>query len=412
MSEPHERWRVGPLRDPEFKKVSVLIATAMIDMIGFAIIFPLLPFYAIELNASPFAIGWIMASFSVAQLASAPLWGRVSDRHGRRPAVLAGLAASGIAYLVFGYATSLWVLLLSRLVQGAGGGTTAVLHAYVGDAIRPERRAQALGWISAATGLGVSVGPLIGSWAVKYGTAVPGMVAAGLCLLNFVFTWKWLPESRIREAGDAARPRRSIRAAFATVVRRPRETVSRLVWIYGAGMLGFSAMTSVFALYLHDRFAITADKIGPFFTYLGLLNFGMRAIVLGPAVRRLGETGAIRLGTITLVVGLVAYPLVPSLMILPLVMLLMPIGTALLFPSTTALMTKYSDPSALGTTMGVAQAFAGTSRVVAPLAATFLFQRLGAGTPFYVAAAIVAMVGLLAFQLPDRPAGPQSDESG
>ena len=168
MSEPHERWRVGPLRDPEFKKVSVLIATAMIDMIGFAIIFPLLPFYAIELNASPFAIGWIMASFSVAQLGSAPLGGRVCDRHGRRPAVLAGLAASGIAYLVFGYATSLWVLLLSRLVQGAGGGTTAVLHAYVGDAIRPERRAQALGWISAATGLGVSVGPRVMGGQVRH----------------------------------------------------------------------------------------------------------------------------------------------------------------------------------------------------------------------------------------------------
>ncbi len=409
MSEPSNRWRVGPFRDPEFKKVSVLIATAMIDMVGFAIIFPLLPFYAIELDASPFAIGWIMASFSVAQLASAPLWGRISDRHGRRPAVLAGLAASGIAYLVFGYAASFWVLLLSRLVQGAGGGTTAVLHAYVGDAIRPERRAQALGWISAATGLGVSVGPLIGSWAVKYGTEVPGLVAAGLCLVNFIFTWKWLPESR---APDATRPRRSIRAAFATVVRQPRETVSRLIWIYGAAMLGFSAMTSVFALYLHDRFAITADKIGPFFTYLGLLNFGMRAIVLGPAVRRLGETGAIRLGTMTLVVGLVAYPLAPSLMILPLVMILMPIGTALLFPSTTALMTKYSDPASLGTTMGVAQAFAGTSRVVAPLAATFLFQRFGSGTPFYVAAVIVAGVGLLAFQLPEQRPAPPPGQSG
>lgn len=384
----------------------------MIDMIGFAIIFPLLPFYAIELDASPFTIGWIMASFSLAQLASAPLWGRISDRHGRRPAVLAGLAASGIAYLVFGYATSIWVLLLSRLVQGAGGGTTAVLHAYVGDAIRPERRAQALGWISAATGLGVSVGPLIGSWAVKFGTEVPGLFAAGLCLLNFVFTWKWLPESRIPDAGDATKPRRSIRAAFATVVRQPRETVSRLVWIYGAAMLGFSAMTSVFALYLHDRFAITADKIGPFFTYLGLLNFGMRAIVLGPAVRRLGETGAIRIGTMTLVVGLVVYPLVPSLLILPIVMMLMPIGTALLFPSTTALMTKYSDPASLGMTMGVAQAFAGASRVVAPLAATFLFQRFGSGTPFYVAAGVVALVGLLAFQLPERPAAPPTDQNG
>jgi MFS family permease len=391
------------LRDPEFKKVSVLIATALIDMIGFAIVFPLLPYYALELDATPFQIGWITAAFSIAQLASAPLWGRVSDRRGRRPALLVGLFASCIAYLVFGFATSIWVLLASRLIQGAGGGTTGVLHAYVGDSIEPSRRAQALGWISAATGLGVSIGPSIGSFAFKFGPEVPGLVAAVLCFFNMIFTWRWLPESRKpdSDSGSAHQPRPKVGSAIVSVVTHPRQPVSRLIWIYGAGMLGFSGMTAVFALYLNDKFEIGAEQIGPYFTYVGVLSFVMRAIVLGPAVRRLGEGGAIRLGTVALVIGLAAYPLIPNLIVLWLVMPLIPIGTALTFPATTALMSKVSDRGSLGTTMGVAQAFAGVARVAAPLGATFAFQRFGVGTPFWLAALIVAGVGVLAFRLPE-----------
>ena len=390
------------LRDPEFKKLSVLIATALIDMLGFAIVFPLLPFYTLQLKAPPVAVGWIIAAFSLAQIASAPIWGKFSDRRGRRPARLVGMFASGIAFLVFGFATSVWVLLLSRVIQGAGGGTTGVLHAYVGDAIPPERRAQALGWISAATNVGVAVGPIIGSFAFKFGTAVPGVVAAALCFLNLLFTWRWLPESRsFTPASGVPRPRPAVAGALLSVVTHPRTLVSRLVWVYGAGMLGFSAMTSVFALFLGDRFGVTSANVGYFFAYTGALNFLMRAVALGPIVRRLGEVGAIRLGTVALVTGLVLYPLVPSLLILPLVMPLIPIGTALIFPSTTAMISKASDPLILGTTMGVAQSFAGGARVLAPLISTAVFQRYGASMPFYLAAGIVAGVGLLAFRLPE-----------
>ena len=395
------------VRNPEFKKLSVLIGTALIDMIGFAIIFPLLPYYALDLKATPFQIGLITAAFSVAQLAASPLWGRVSDHHGRRPALLVGLAASGVAYVVFGFATSIWVLLLSRLIQGAGGGTTGVLHAYVGDAIEPARRAQALGWISAATGLGVSIGPAIGSFAFKFGPAVPGLVAGSLCLINLFFTWRWLPESRRPlAAGDPPRPRPRVAKAVLSVVTHPRQPVSRLTWIYGAGMLGFSGMTAVFALFLNDVFGVGAGQIGVYFTYVGLLSFVMRAILLGPVIQRIGEHGAIRLGTISLVVGLLLYPLVSASWVLWFVMPLIPIGTALVFPATTALMSKVSDPATLGTTMGVAQTFAGIARVVAPLLATSLFQRFGPGAPFYTAALIVAGVGVLAFRLPVGMARP------
>jgi MFS family permease len=388
--------------DPEFRKLSVLIGIGFVDMVGFAIVFPLLPFYALKMDASPATIGWITAAYSIAQLAAAPIWGRVSDRHGRRPALLIGLLASAVAYVVFGFATTVWVLLASRIIQGAGGGTTGVVHAYVGDAVAPERRAQALGWLSAASALGVAIGPAIGALAVRIGPAGPGLLAAGFCLVNAFFTWRWLPESR--QLGvtppDGHRRRPAIWQPVWSVIAAPRRPVSRLTWIYGAGMLGFSAMTSVFALFLGARFGVTENNIGYFFLYTGVLSFLMRSVALGPVIQRIGETGAVRLGTIALVLGLLLYPLVPNLWLLAIVMPLIPIGTALLFPATTALMSRASDPAHLGGTMGAAQTFAGAARVIAPVLATWVFQEFGPGSPFLVGAAIVAGVGVLAFRLP------------
>src|SRR6188768_2025319 len=143
----------------EFRRLSILIAVATLDLTGAAMIFPLMPLYAKALKIPPFHIGVITASFYVAQLLSAPLWGRVSDRYGRRPALLIGLAAAAIAYVVFAYATSIWLLLLSRVVQGDGGGTTGVVQAYVADSVESHARAKALGWLSAATNVGVALGP-------------------------------------------------------------------------------------------------------------------------------------------------------------------------------------------------------------------------------------------------------------
>jgi MFS family permease len=183
------------------------MATAFLDMVGLLMIVPLLPFYVKRLAGdgvdffgltleTGLLSGLVVSAFTVAQLLSAPLWGRCSDRLGRRPVLLIALGASALAYLVFGFADSLWLLMLSRLVQGAGGGTVGVIQAYVADSIEPEQRARALGWLSAATNLGVALGPVLGSYAfsirdvdlmpgpgtLAMGNAAPGIVAAALCL--------------------------------------------------------------------------------------------------------------------------------------------------------------------------------------------------------------------------------------
>jgi multidrug resistance protein len=387
----------------QFRRLAVLIAVNFVDMIGFMIVLPLLPFYALKLHATPETVGQLIAAFSIAQLVAAPVWGRLSDRYGRRPALLIGLSASAAAYVVFGIADSVWLLFLSRVVQGAGGGTTGVAQAYVADTIEPGDRARALGWLSAATSAGVMVGPAIGSFAAHLGQAVPGLVAAALCLINVFFAWRWLPESYQERGTLAGSVRKPAWHAAWTAVRHPGTPIGRLLWIYGVGMLAFASMTSVMALYLGAEFGIDETTIGYVFLYVGVLSFVMRSLLLGPIVDRIGETWAMRIGTVLLVLGLALYPVPRDLWTLAFVIPLVPIGTALLFPATTSLMSRYSDPRELGTTMGVAQTFAGLARVAAPVLATVVFQRVGHGWPFYVAAGYVALVGIMAFQVDVHP---------
>lgn len=389
----------------ELQQLSILIATCCIDMIGFAMILPLLPYYALKLNATPELIGLMTATFSVAQLFAAPYWGRLSDRYGRRPVLLIGLSASAVAYVIFGLASSVWLLFLSRLVQGAGGGTTGVAQAYVADTIRPSGRAKALGWLSAATSAGVAIGPAIGSFSHAYfGPAAPGFVAAGLCLVNVAFAWRWLPESRVpTPPGGTSTVRRPVWAAAAEVLEHPARPVSRLIWIYATGMFAFSCLTSVLALFLDVRFGVTEETIGYFYSYIGALSFTMRSIFLGPIVARFGETRTMQYGTAVLVAGLLLYTIAPNVLALAFIIPLVPIGTALLFPSTTALMSRASPKEQLGTTMGVAQTFAGISRVAAPLIATGAFQRIGTSSPFYLSAVAVAIVGLMALRVEPIP---------
>jgi MFS family permease len=382
------------------RRLAVLILVCFVDAIGFMIILPLLPFYATRLHATPETVGRLIASFSIAQLLSAPVWGRVSDRYGRRPALLIGLGASAVAYAVFGMADAVWLLFASRIVQGAGGGTTGVAQAYVADTVEPKDRARALGWLSSATAAGVIFGPAIGSFTFALGPAAPGLVAAGLCLVNVAFAWRWLPESRPGERRESTVARKPIWHPAWLVVRHPTNLVSRLVWIYGIGMIAFSAMTSVLSLYLQSAFALTERTIGPIFAYVGVLSLVMRSLLLGPIVDRLGESWTMRSGALLLAAGLLLYPIPQNLWTLAIVIPLVPIGTALLFPATTSLMSRYSDARELGTTMGVAQTFAGLARVGAPLLATTIFQRLGHAWPFYVAGAVVALAGILTLQIP------------
>jgi multidrug resistance protein len=376
-------------------KLLVLMVTAFVDMVGLLMVLPLLPFYALELGGSGLIVGVLISSYAVAQLLSAPLWGRVSDRYGRRPALMVGIVAAGIAYVVFAYSQTIWMLLLSRLVQGAGGGTVGVIQAYVTDATEPQQRARALGWLSAATSAGVMVGPAIGSLSHAWGREAPGLLAAALALANLVFVWRYLRESRtVDESGGTEVPRRSAQAVV-QVLSRPGEASSRLIWIYAVAMGAFQGMTAVLALFLAARFGVTERTIGFFFVYVGAISVVTRAGILGWAVDRMGELRLSRVGTVILAVGLTSIPLTYSLGPLALAVALVPLGTGLTFPCVTALLSKVIAGHERGLVLGVQQTFGGVARIVGPLAAGWAFDHLGMGVPFWVGAVLVlATVGL------------------
>ena len=413
----------------------VLMGTVFIDMVGFLIVLPLLPFYGERYGATETTIGLMISIFAFAQLTSAPLWGRLSDRLGRRPVILGSLAVTAAAFVLFGLAESVWVLFLSRAVQGVGSGTTGVLQAYVSDSVPPDKRTKALGWVTAATSAGVMVGPLLGSAAFRLGEGAPGFLAAGMCGLNFLFAWLLLPESIGSEAGrdDAEReaaiavasaggpeapppppPRRtSLRRTLFHVLTHPADERSRLIWVYALGMMAFMAMNGVMVLYLERAFAVSEENIGWFYTYVGGVSLLMRALVLGPVNERLGDVRTLRLGTLGLCLGLAAIPL-PRLLLpghdvaafagLAVVVVLVPVGTALLFPATTSLVSRLSVRTETGQNLGVQQAFGGVARMVGPIWSTAVFQYVGISAPFWLAAALMGAVGLVAFGV-QRPGG-------
>lgn len=377
----------------------VLMATVFVDMIGFLMVLPLLPFYAERLGANATVIGALVAAFAGAQLLTSPFWGRLSDRYGRRPMILVGLGASALAYILFGLADSVWVLFLSRLVQGAGGGTTGVVQAYVSDAVKPSERAKALGWISAATSAGVMLGPALGSLTTALGTAAPGFIAAGLCVLNMVSAWRWLsePSGSSPEAREARKVRPgATREAVLETLKHPVSRVSSLIWIYAGGMMAFMAMNAVLALFLERRFGVSEQTIGWFFVYIGAISLVMRSVVLGPVVARLGEIHTLRLGALCLALGMGLMPFTYHLATFGLAVMLIPIGTALLFPATTSLVSSRARKGETGMLLGVQQSFGGVARLVGPLWAGAAFQSIGVGAPFWIGGGVMLILHFFA----------------
>jgi MFS family permease len=380
MTDAPEQERAG------VGKLVALMFTAFLDMVGLLMVIPLIPFYATRLGGAGYelallgttyhlGIGQITAllvsAYTVAQLVSAPLWGRFSDRYGRRPALVVALSASAVAYVIFGYAGSLLVLFLSRVVQGAGGGTVGVIQAYVADVARPEDRAKSLGWLSAATNAGVALGPVFGSWLQGIGKEAPGLLAAALCVVNIGFVLRYLRESREFDrtatgSHRAVTPRRRSGQAVARVLTHPGEPASRLISIYAIAIGAFQGVTSILALFLAVRYGVTERTIGYFFMYIGVISVVTRAAILGK---------------------------------LALAVALMPLGTAFTFPCVTAMLSRVISKEERGMYMGVQQTFGGASRAVFPIVAGLAYDHLGVGVPFVIAAALVASTLLLGADL-------------
>jgi MFS family permease len=412
-------------------KLLTLMATAFIDMVGLLMIIPLLPFYVKTLGSSGinflgihlgigFIASFIISAYTVAQLLSAPWWGKFSDRVGRRPTLIIALTASGIAYLIFGFAHSLLLLFLSRIVQGAGGGTVGVIQAYVADSTEPQDRARALGWLSATTNLGVALGPVLGSFAItlgkrdlmpgpatlQMGHAAPGIIAALLCLINIAFAARYLTESRnlADHAPVEGEVKRTSRETMWRVISHSGEPSSRLIWIYAIAMGAFQGSFSVLALFLNARFQVTEQTIGYFFMYIGSISVFTRVLLLGRMVDWLGEAKLSRLGLSLLAAGIIGMSLSRNLLMLGIAVALIPLGTAFTFPCVTALLSRVISPRERGLYMGMQQTYGGVARAIAPLFFGWAFDRLGPSSPYFFSSAFILATIFLSPQLAPKPA--------
>jgi len=422
-----DRFKFSSLGQGDVSKLSVLMAAAFIDMVGGLMVFPLFPFYATKFGANGFQVSLLITAFAVMQLASAPFWGRISDKHGRKPALLAGLAASFFAYIVFAFANSYWMLLACRLVQGAGGGTTGVIQAYVADAVEPKNRARGLSWLSSATNLGVVLGPLLGAQAMHHlGELGPGLVAAGLCLVNIIFALAFLTERQTAHARAKSKTARKPMEIVLRVFEHPGERPSRLIWMYAICMAAFYGINPTLSLYLKDYWGVTAQTIGYFFAYIGAISVVVRVFLVGPVVDKLGEVRTARMGTALLALGILLVVVVPPLthpgaaptfsefeegvghvlvrgivayVPLAAVVALIPLGTAFNFPATTGLLSRVVGEHERGLYMGVQQTYAGIGRALYPLYAGWAWDHFKPIVPFGTSAVLVAATIWLGYGL-------------
>ena len=358
---------------------AVWTAVAM-DLLGFGIIIPLLPLYADSFGASPTTIGVLFASYSLAQFVLSPVWGRISDRVGRKPVLVVTIIGSAIGSLVLGLAGSLAALFVGRIIDGASGASVAVARATVADVATPEQRPRLMGLLGAAFGFGFVIGPVVGSLAALGGPAVPFFLAAGISALNAVATWIRVPETRV--VVEAGAPSASVRDLSSTV--------ARFVILTFVGVTAFAAFEATFSLLAAARLGLGEAEIGFVFAGIGVLLVGTQAGLIGPATRLVGELMLIRIGLAMNVVGFVVLSaaetwtlLVPGLAILAL-------GQGFITPALASAIAGSAEPGMSGTALGVQQSAGGLARVVGPAAGGALFA-IGLPVPYVVAAALTVI---------------------
>ena len=378
-----------------------LFLIVFVDLVGFGLVIPLLPFYAVRYAASPQEVTALLAIYSLAQLVTAPLWGRLSDRVGRRPVLLVSLTASALAYLWLGGATALWMLFAARGFAGACAGNIAAAQAYIADVTGPEERARGMGLIGAAFGLGFIIGPALGGLIAgndpaTADTVTPAWVAAGLSVLALCGVLLLLPESLPANLGDRAAGRSRVGAVM-DVLSRP--ILSRLILIFFLVILAFAGMESTFALWAIGQFGWGPRQVGYVFAYVGVLSAVLQGGLIGHLARRFGEERLL-LGGLTLIgLGLLVMTLAYNLAALVAAVTALALGMGLTQPSLNSLISRRAGGAEQGEVMGVSQSVASLSRVLGPFAAGFCFAEFGRNAAFLWGAVLVAAALLLARKL-------------
>ena len=372
----------------------IIFTTVFIDLVGFGIVIPVLPFYAegTVFNATPRTVGILFASYSIMQLIFAPILGGLSDKHGRRPVLFLSIIGTGIGFLILGLADSIWMLFAGRILDGITGGNISTAQAYIADITTSENRAKGMGLIGAAFGLGFIFGPAIGGILSRWGIHVPFLFAAALCFANSVLLYFRLPETITRDhpARNQAARGRGLKQLIESL-KKPR--LAFVLTIYFLFIVAFSIMTTTFSFYTMFRFGYDAQHTGYLFAYVGIIAVIIQGGLIGRLVKRFGELPLVIVGALCFAISLFAVPFVgPAAGGLAGLLIgggVFSMGNSLATPALNSLASKSVGPAEQGVVLGVMQSVASLARAVGPLLQAILISsaiaHLGAdGLPHYM----------------------------
>jgi multidrug resistance protein len=369
-----------------------LFITVFIDFLSFGIVFPLLPFYVESFGATALTIGLLAGSFSFMQFIFSPIWGRISDRVGRKPIILISLIGTAVSLLGFALSPSIFWLFVTRLL--AGFFTAASLpttYAYVADYTDEKERAEKFGMLGAAWGLGFVFGPAFGGLLSNISIQTPFFVAAGIAFLNFIFTGYFLPATK-KKITIKMEENVSL-FNFIKVLKNLKSDVGNLFILFFIAAFTLSSLEIVFPLFAQKKFQFNETNIGFFFTLIGVTVGFTQGVVVGKVVRLLGEVKTVGIATVCMIIGYSALTMSPNIVLLGLSAIILAFGLALNEPSLAALISGRSkEPQ--GVTLGATWSFDSLARIVGPAFGGFLFGSVGAQTPFFVNS-LILIISLL-----------------
>lgn len=375
----------------------VIFLTIFLDLLGFGLVIPLLPFFATDLGASGFQVGVVMTAYSGMQFLFAPMWGRLSDRIGRRPVLLISIAGNVAAMLLFAFSTNLVVFFLARAFAGMANANIGTAQAYIADVTPPEERTKGMGLIGAAFGLGFVLGPAAGGILAEFSHSTPAFVAAGLSFVNLVLAWFNLPESLPPEAREAAKLRRGSRLqAFKDSLAHP--FLPYLFLLFFLVTVGFSQLETTFALFTNARFGWGERTNGYLFGFIGIVLALVQGGIVHPLRKRIGEAAMLLAGTAGLTLGLLILPFAQTPGTLIAACAVLAVGNGLSSPALSSLVSKQAPGHSQGRILGVNQSMGSIARVIGPLIGGFAFE-FGIDTPFIVAAGILTIAVFVALRI-------------
>ncbi len=383
--------------------LAILFVIVFIDLLGFGMVIPVMPLYAKELGASEAWTGLLSTGYSAMQFVFAPIWGRLSDRVGRRPVLLVSILMTSAAFLLYGLSGSFAVLLVSRLFAGAATANIAIARAFVADVTRPEERAKGMGIIGAAFGLGFVLGPAMGSALSHISLAAPGFAAAALAAVNGVAAFFILPEPEHREVRAIAVQNRF--AAFFQEMGRPG--IRRVVLIYFLTVLAFSGMEATYAFLVKERYALSDKAVGLLFAYIGVIIVVVQGGLIGRLTRRYGEKSLLVAGIVLQVVGLGALPFAVGLAGLLVATAPLAFGAGLSQPSLSSLLSRFARADEQGGTLGIGESAAAFGRIIGPEAGTWTFGRWSPAFPYVAGAVLMVLAAIVGTTV--RPARDEAE---